>query len=104
MLSRIVRNPSTEKLFYATWCIVLGGSSIASCIGESIVVITIWQKKVDLGDNFFTNDQNWLNQKMVKWGWGWTLYSLLAMSFIINLTEKNIMVEFSLLWKFLTEI
>lgn len=77
MLSRIVRNPSTEKLFYATWCIVLGGSSIASCI--------------DLGDNFFTNDQNWLNQKMVKWGWGWTLYSLLAMSFIINLTEKNIM-------------
>ena len=29
---------------------------------------------------------------MVKWGWGWTLYSLLAFSTMINLTSKTKMV------------
>ena len=50
-----------------------------------------------LKENFFTNDQNWLNQKLVKWGWGWTLYSLLAMSFIINLTEEQFLVSYVVL-------
>ena len=30
---------------------------------------------------------------MVKWGWGWTLYSVITFSVFINLADQNIMVR-----------
>ena len=30
---------------------------------------------------------------MVKWGWGWTLYSVITFSIFINLADQNIMVR-----------
>lgn len=78
-MDRLIKNKYIEKVFWYTWYGVLGISLATEYLLEPF------------SPNFFSDDQNWLNQKMVKWGWGWTLYSILLFSVLINLTEKNIM-------------
>ena len=81
IMDRFIKNKYIEKLFWYSWYIVIGLSVSAEyLIGP-------------FPPNFFSNDQNWLNQKMVKWGWGWTLYSVITFSVFINLADQNIMVR-----------
>ena len=79
-MDRFIKNKYIEKLFWYSWYIVIGLSVSAEYLFGPFP------------PNFFSNDQNWLNQKMVKWGWGWTLYSVITFSIFINLADQNIMV------------
>ena len=81
-MDRFIKNKYIEKLFWYSWYIVIGLSVSAEYLFGPFP------------PNFFSNDQNWLNQKMVKWGWGWTLYSVITFSIFINLADQNIMVRF----------
>ena len=80
-MDRFIKNKYIEKLFWYSWYIVIGLSVSAEYLFGPFP------------PNFFSNDQNWLNQKMVKWGWGWTLYSVITFSIFINLADQNIMVR-----------
>lgn len=78
-MDRFIKNKYIEKLFWYSWYIVIGLSVSAEyLIGRPF------------SPNFFSNDQNWLNQKMVKWGWGWTFYSVITFSIFINLADQNV--------------
>merc|ERR1712130_211576 len=44
---------------------------------------------VQFPSNYFSDVNNWLNQTMVKWAWGWTLYSLLPFAIILSCCSED---------------
>lgn len=62
---------------FLTWAIVLG-FSVLRAFGPKIP------------ENYFSNEKNWLNMTMVKWAWGWTLYSLLPFGLLVGWTSAEV--------------
>ena len=52
-------------------------------ISFKVISLSLVGSNISLSQNYFSDVNNWLNQVMVKWAWGWTLYSLLPFALLL---------------------
>ena len=54
-----------------------------------VITLSSITELVRFPSNYFSDVNNWLNQTMVKWAWGWTLYSLMPFSMLLSCCMEN---------------